>query len=236
MFGFKFFKRKTENQDVLHYIRKEYGFIPSKLSYYEEALRHSSASFVDKKGHKVSNERLEYLGDAILDSIIAEYLFREYRGYQEGQLTKMKAKVVSRKNLNHIGHSLRIQDYLVCNMGKQELHHSILGNAFEAIVGAIYLDKGYAFTQRVMLKILKKYGLNVIVHEDVDFKSKLHEWSQKNKKTIEFQIVHERSEQGPEKYRIALYIDQVLKGEGFGSSKKRAEQEAASIACKELFA
>ncbi|MFK7808830.1 MAG: ribonuclease III family protein, partial [Saprospiraceae bacterium] len=154
----------------MHYIRKNYGFVPHNLDYYEEALRHSSASFVNAKGHKFSNERLEYLGDAILDAIVAEYLYHKFAGLQEGKLTKMKAKVVSRINLNAIGLDLNLPEQIVCNMGKQDLHHSIVGNAFEAMIGAIYLDKGFKVTKRITIRILEKYGLSVIVHEDFDFK------------------------------------------------------------------
>lgn len=236
LFGLRLFSRnKDKNSELFQYIRKHYGFVPDDLNVYKEALRHSSASFVDKKGHKCSNERLEYLGDAILDAIIAEYLYNEFKGLQEGQLTKMKAKVVSRKNLNNIGKALRIQDHIICKIGKQDLHHSILGNAFEAIVGAIYLDKGYEFTQRITLRILKKYGLHSTVHADVDFKSKLHEWSQKNRKEIEFKVLREKNIQCEDKYHIALYINNERKSEGFGSSKKRAEQDAAKSACKDIF-
>lgn len=197
-------------------------------------MRHSSASYVNEAGLKVSNERLEYLGDAILDAIIAEYLFDEFEKRQEGELTKMKAKVVSRKNLNEIGLSLNIEKVLVCNMGKQELHHSILGNAFEALVGAIYLDKGYQKSQKIVLRILQKNGLDRIVHADVDFKSKLHEWSQKKKKKIDFRVIEEKPEQSSTKYHMALYINDHKESEGKGSSKKIAEQKAAERACKAL--
>ena len=127
MWGIKLFKKsRDKNPELLHYIRKNYGFVPQHLQFYEEALTHSSASFIDAKGHKFSNERLEYLGDAILDAIIAEYLFTKFQGIQEGKLTKMKAKVVSRQNLNAIGLALNIQDVIVCNMGEtrsSSLHH-----------------------------------------------------------------------------------------------------------------
>ena len=103
------------------------------------------------------------------------------------------------------------------------------------MIGAVYLDKGYKFTRKITIKILEKHGLSVIVHEDFDFKSKLHEWCQKGKKKLHFKVLEELTEQSEFKYRIGLYIDSQLRSEGFGPSKKLAEQEAAKIVCRELF-
>lgn len=229
------FRKKSSRPDIVNYIRKYYGFTPSKIKNYELALRHSSSSFIDEKGIKNSNERLEFLGDTILDVVVAEYLYEKYPKLQEGQLTKMKSKVVSRINLNQIALVLKIQDILEVNIGKQDLHHSILGNALEAIIGAIYLDKGFVYTQKVVLKILQKHGMSDRIQSDVDFKSKLHEWSQKKRKTLVFNVTHESQRAGTTDYEVELLINGKSMGKGNGKSKKLAEQEAAKIACGKIF-
>lgn len=231
----KIFRKKSKRPDLVSYIRKNFGFTPNNIDNYELSLRHSSASFVDEKGVKNSNERLEFLGDTILDVVVAEYLYDKYPKLQEGELTKMKSKVVSRVNLNQIAQALNIQDVLEVNIGKQDLHHSILGNALEAIVGAIYLDKGYKFTQKIVLKFLKREGLNERIQTDVDFKSKLHEWSQKHRKTLKFKVIYESQKGGTTEYVVELFINGKSKAEGKGKSKKLAEQEAAKKACEVIF-
>ncbi len=229
------FKKKSRRPDLVSYIRKNYGFTPGNIDNYELALRHSSASFVDAKGIKSSNERLEFLGDTILDVVVAEYLYHQYPKLQEGELTKMKSKVVSRVNLNQIALSLNLQDVLEVNIGKQDLHHSILGNALEAMVGAIYIDKGYLFTQKIILRLLKREGLSERIQSDVDFKSKLHEWSQKHRKTLQFKVIYESQKRGSTEYVVELYINGKAIAEGKGKSKKLAEQEAAKKACAVIF-
>ena len=209
--------------------------MPGEVDLYHQALRHSSAAVVLDSGIKDSNERLEFLGDAILDSIVASYLYANFPHKSEGDLTKMKAKVVSRRNLNSIGRDLQIPTQLDLDLGGQELHMSIIGNAFEALVGAIYLDKGYDFTERVLIKILKKKGINMQVHEDVDFKSKLHEWCQKQKKSLSFTMISESQANGKTHYVMEVVVDGKPMGRGEGKSKKSAEQLAAKKACKSIF-
>lgn len=153
----------------------------------------------------------------------------------EGELTKMKSKVVRRGHLNEIGATLGLAELLQLNLGKQEMHDSIMGNAFEALIGAIYLDQGYPATQTIILHILKKYGLDTRVHDDVDYKSKLHEWSQKYKRSLEFKVVEHRNEGGTSYYKIELLVDDRSYGVGEGSSKKSAEQRAAKMAADRIF-
>lgn len=232
---FKFFSKKSSNPELTNYIRKNFGFTPGRIEDYELSLRHSSSSFVDADGVKNSNERLEFLGDTILDAVVAEYLYATYQKVQEGELTKMKAKVVSRINLNKIALALNVQDVLEVNIGKQELHHSILGNALEAIVGAIYLDKGYNFTSNIVLKLLKKEGLHDRIQADVDFKSKLHEWSQKKRKTLRFSVIKQKQQGGKTEYIVDLKINDEVISQGTGMSRKLAEQNAAEKACAVIF-
>jgi ribonuclease III len=230
-----FRKKNTGNPEIRQFVRKAFGYNPTDTSLYEQALRHSSAATKIKPGLKNSNERLEFLGDAILDSIVAHYLYNKYPLIPEGELTKMKSKVVRRENLNMVGYTLGLEEQLHLNLGKQEMHDSIVGNAFEALVGAVYLDKGYETTRDILLKLLKEHGLDTRVHDDVDYKSKLHEWSQKYKRTLDFKVLDHKNEGGSSFYRIAVMIDESEYGIGEGGSKKSAEQKAAKIACDKIF-
>ncbi len=232
---FPFFKKKKNNPEIQAFIKKAFGFRPGDTSVYEQALRHSSAATKIRPGVKNSNERLEFLGDAILDSVVAHYLYNKYPLIPEGELTKMKSKVVRRENLNMVGYTLRLHELLHLNLGKQEMHDSIVGNALEAIIGAVYLDKGYNITRDIVLNLLKQHGLDTKVHDDIDYKSKLHEWSQKNKRALHFKVLDHRNEGGSSYYRVLLQIDSDDYGVGEANSKKAAEQKAARIACERIF-
>jgi ribonuclease-3 len=134
-----------------------------------------------------------------------------------------------------IGFTLHVDEMLVLNLGRQEMHDSLVGNALEALIGALYLDKGYNTTRDVVLKLLKQHGLDTKVHDDVDYKSKLHEWGQKYKRALEFKVVSHRNEGGASHYEIILLIDEKEYGHGEGGSKKIAEQKAAKQAVDSLF-
>ena len=230
-----FFKKKKVNKEIQVFVKKSFGYTPKDTFIYEQALRHSSAATKIKPGLKNSNERLEFLGDAVLDAIVAHYLYNKYPLLPEGELTKMKSKVVRRENLNTVGYTLRMPELLHLNLGKQEMHDSIVGNALEAIIGAVYLDKGYIITRDIVLKLLKQHGLDTTVHDDLDYKSKLHEWSQKYKRILDFKVLSHRNEGGASFYQIVLLIDGEEYGVGDGGSKKVAEQKAAKIACDRIF-
>jgi len=232
---FPFFRKKKSNKEIQSFVKKAFGFLPADTTSYEQALRHSSAAVKIRPGLKNSNERLEFLGDSVLDSIVAHYLYNKYPLLPEGELTKMKSKVVRRENLNIVGYTLKIHELLHLNLGKQEMHDSIVGNALEALIGAIYLDKGYNVTRDIVLKLLKDHGLDSRVHDDVDYKSKLHEWSQKHKKSIDFKVLVHRNEGGTSFYSVVLLIDGEESGKGDGASKKVAEQKAAKFACDRIF-
>ncbi|MFM9005473.1 MAG: ribonuclease III family protein, partial [Flavobacteriales bacterium] len=201
------FTRKKVNQEIQAFVKKAFGFSPSDTSMYEQAFRHSSAATKIRPGLKNSNERLEFLGDAIIDSVVAHYIYTKYPMLPEGELTKMKSKVVRRENLNMIGYTLRINELLHLNLGKQDMHDSIVGNALEALVGAVYLDRGFNTTRDIVLRLLKQHGLDTRVHDDIDYKSKLHEWCQKNKRSLHFKVIAHRNEGGASYYKVALLID-----------------------------
>ncbi len=227
-----FFFNKTDKA-LQHFLQSAFRISTRKPELYRQALRHSSA-VTDHSCHKKSNERLEFLGDAILDAMLAHYLYDSYSQKTEGELTKMKSKVVRRENLNKIGESIGIRRLLEVELGSQEIHESMLGNALEALVGAIYLDKGFISTRQTVLKFLIEHGLTETIHDEVDAKSKLHEWCQKHKKTLVFEVIQHKQEQGNNHYSMVCKIDQASMGIREGSSKKAAEQMAAKITCDQL--
>ncbi len=231
----RLFSRKKADR-ISSYILNTFGYQPEDPVLYKQALRHSSAVKRGAAGAERSNERLEFLGDAVLDLIVAEYLYLQHQDLSEGELTKMKAKVVSRRMLNQIGSSLGIEDMLEKRLGSQPVHRSMIGNALEALIGAMYLDKGFQFTTDKILKLLQAHRVDERVHDTTDFKSKLHEWCQKKRKTLSFNVVGEHPEPNHhERYEIVVYVDGNAVGRGLGKSKKVAEQHAARQACKHFF-
>jgi len=209
------------------------GFLPGDLKLYEIAFIHKSVSVKYKKGQTVNNERLEYLGDAILDAIIADFLYANFPQKDEGFLTQLRSKIVKRKQLNKIAFSLGLSSLLVSNTSSDQSRINLLGNAFEALIGAIYLDKGFNRTRRyVVRKIMRRHlDLERIARKESDFKSRIIEWAQKNKHQIQFISKEESnsSKQNPIFVSKVMLADREL-GSGTGSSKKDAEQKAAEAA------
>jgi ribonuclease-3 len=208
------------------------GFLPGHWRLYEIAFIHRSAS-ASRNGQVINNERLEYLGDAILDAVIADYLYARFPERDEGFLTQLRSKIVKRKQLNKLAFSLGISALLVSRTNSRQTRINLLGNAFEALIGAIYLDKGYRRTKRFMTKkIIGKYlDIDRLVRKESDFKSRIIEWAQKNKQEISF-VSHE--ETLPDSHEIyfssqVILVDREL-GTGTGHSKKDAEQKAAEEA------
>lgn len=230
----KLFPARTAHPETYQFIRQKFGISATNTSLYEQALRHSSAS-IKEEGRKTNNERLEFLGDSVLDAVVADYLYNKYPKLPEGELTKMKSKVVRRENLNTIGRSLGLEERIQLNIGKQPMQESMLGNAFEALVGAIYIDKGFGTTHKILIDILKRHGLDTKVHDLIDYKSKLQEWAQKNKKHIRYDVIEEQQTGGKMHFRISLKIEFNEWAVGEGGSKKTAEQQAAEGACKKIF-
>lgn len=217
------------------------GFTPRNADLYKQAFRHHSASTrYDVKEGRISNERLEYLGDAVLSSIIAEVLFSTYPTKGEGFLTELRAKIVSRENLCELARKIGIEDYLEYDKsirGNRQIIRAISGNAFEALIGAIYLDKGYDFTKKFISKriITPHIDIHHLADKEINFKSKLIEWCQKNRKTIAFEALEERKQGKQKSYLVSVVIDGEEFGRGEDFSKKKAEQIAASKACEVIF-
>lgn len=225
---FPLFSRKKSKDELslIRFVIKSFGYTPKNTDLFKRALTHKS---IAHNSGQVSNERLEFLGDAILDSIIAEMLFNKYPTEDEGYLTKIKSKIVSRRTLSMIGQEMGIRHVLQYNKGRSIKMETIEGNAFEALIGALYLDGGYAVVQKSLNHhILRKYvDLNQILVEEIDFKSKLFIWSQKNRLPIVFEVLKEENEGVSWNYLVVVIINEQEYGRGSGSSKKKAEQAAA---------
>jgi ribonuclease-3 len=206
---------------------KKFGYRPKKLDLFTRALTHKSYS--NTKNDVESNERLEYLGDTVIDMIVAEYLFEEFPEKDEGFLTKVKAKIVNRKMLSSIGGELELEKHIKYKTGRSIRIATIEGNAFEAIIGAIYLDSNYEITKKVFRsRIIRTYiDLNEVLEQEIDFKSALLIWGQRNKLEISFKIVDEASKENGYFYTSTVIINEKEWGLGKGQSKKEAEQHAS---------
>ena len=225
-----------QEKEFFYFVKNQLGFTPSKLFYYRKALTHKSVILKSTEGKTLSNERLEFLGDSILDSVISDYLFKRYSSLDEGFLTQMRAKLVNRKSLNEMAASLKNHKYIkTTNISIES--NNVLGNAFEALVGAIYLDKGYDFTRKFLVTkiITKYYDFNFLESVDTNFKSRLLEYTQKVRKVVLFDTREEQChEKGKQMFISAVLIDNYQVGEAHGSSKKEAEQNAAKVVLKHL--
>lgn len=211
--------------------RSIFGFYPRNLRLYKLAFIHKSASAILPSGQTVNNERLEYLGDAIIDAIIADFLFVHYPNQREGFLTKMRAKIVSRAHLNQLSIQIGIQRLVISQTNSSAQRH-IFGDALEALIGAMYLDRGYNRTRKFLTKKILQRFVDVSALEilETDFKSRIIEWGQKQRRIITFDYheEHELHEASPIFY-AKLFIDGLQVSEGRGFSKKEAEQNAAMI-------
>ena len=205
------------------------------FSYYEQALIHSSSSN-GKSGNKINNERLEYLGDSVLDLVIADILYQNYPEKDEGELTKLRSIIVQRTQLNRIADELDLPKYIKGNFNKNVLPDDVKGNALEAFIGAIYLDRGFKVAYRFVKKqiIEKRINLKEIREDHIDYKSELFIWVQKNKKSLKFETISDSGRGDKKKYIINVHVDGKPLGTGEGNSKKRAQQIACKHASKKL--
>ena len=214
------------------------GFYPVNLKLYDLAFVHKSASTFDSQGNLVNNERLEFLGDAILGAIIADFLYNRFPQQDEGFLTKNRSKLVNRSFLTRLTFDMGLHVFIDSNTTKNIDKSHIYGDALEAFIGAIYLDTDYQTTKFfVTKKILSKFvNMNEIEQKDSNFKSQLIEWSQKNKKELKFDTIEEveNDKTKQPKFIATVLIDNTELGRGTGSSKKEAQQNAARETLKKL--
>lgn len=223
---FQFFKKLSkEEAEIANFIYSRFGYKPISLIFFKRALTHKSISNTEIE----TNERLEFLGDAILDAVVAEFLYKKFPNEDEGYLTKIKSKIVNRRTLGDIAHEMELSSIMNFNNSRSIKLQTIEGNAFEALIGAIYLDGGYVKVQRsVEYHIFKKYiNLNQLLEEELDFKSKLFIWCQKNKFDIVFEVVSEENFGHEWKYVVEVVVNEKAYGRGTGTSKKKAEQVAS---------
>jgi ribonuclease III len=211
-------------------LRKIIGFYPSNIAIYEIAFLHRSASIKGKNGIFINNERLEYLGDAVLDAVIAEYLFFRFPDADEGFLTQMRSKIVKREFLNELAIELGLDKYVVSHLKSENKNKNIYGDALEAFIGAVFIDKGYEKSKRFLLfNVINKYiDINKLTQIDTNYKSQLIEWAQKFKKEISFET--DIDVRHPNLFISYVLIDREVVSSGMGPSKKEAEQGAAKLA------
>lgn len=213
------------------------GVFPHDISYYKLALMHKSVMRRNAKGKPVNNERLEFLGDAILDAIVGDIVYRHFPGKREGFLTNTRSKLVQRDTLNRLAKEMGISR-LILSSGRSSSHNNYMGgNAFEALVGALYLDRGYNACMRFMEDRVLAQMINIdkVAYKEVNFKSKLIEWSQKNRVKMDFEIVDEKSdENGSPMFNYRVMLEGVEGCNGTGYSKKESQQKAAKLTLERL--
>ncbi|MEJ6981039.1 ribonuclease III [Pedobacter sp. P351] len=229
----------SPNRAYIQRLSNLLGFVPGNVKLYKMAFRHRSIAVVLKNGTKNSNERLEFLGDAVLGSVIAEELFKRYPYKDEGFLTEMRSKIVNRANLNQLARKLGLGDLIeydnrIVNYPNKQ--GSLLGDAFEALIGAIYLDKGYNFTQNFLLNhIIKPHiDIHTLENTETNYKSKLIEWCQRHGKDVTFELIANAEGDSAKLFTIQVTVDSENVGSGRDYNKKNAEKLAAEKACEVL--
>ncbi|RLD91230.1 MAG: ribonuclease III [Bacteroidetes bacterium] len=213
-------------------IKNIFGFYPGNIFLYKLALRHRSASLNKINGVNINNERLEYLGDAILGAVVAEFLFKRFPYEAEGFLTEMRSKIVSRSSLNKLSYKLGLSKLILSSDQKKGTGKSAAGDAFEAFVGALYLDKGYKFTRKIIINriVLLNFDVENLMNADINYKSKMIEWSQKEKHDLHFELVEEIKSKHNQQYIVQVIVDGSKVALGRDLSKKGAEKLAAEKA------
>lgn len=213
------------------------GFVPHDIKIYQQALLHKSTSMRSEKGRPLNNERLEFLGDAILDAVVGDVVYRHFEGKREGFLTNTRSKIVQRETLNKLAVQIGL-DKLVKYTSRSSSHNSYMyGNAFEAFIGAIYLDQGYErCKQFIEVKIIKQYlDLDKMSRKEMNFKSRLIEWSQKYKMEVSFELIEQSLDKDYNPiFRTEVRIEGVPAGKGVGYSKKESQQNAAEMTLRLL--
>lgn len=226
-----------KDKELYFDLKKIIGFYPSNIELYKQALLHKSIMHRNAKGKPVNNERLEFLGDAVLDAVVGDIVFHHFPGKREGFLTNTRSKLVQRNTLGKLAKEMGITR-LILTSGRSQSHNSYLGgNAFEALVGAIYLDRGYDESMKfIKKKILKRMiNLDKVAYKEVNFKSKLLEWSQKNNIKLEYKLLEEgKDEGGSPVFSYKVILEQIDGCQGKGFSKKESQQMASKLTLEKL--
>ncbi|MCD6112243.1 MAG: ribonuclease III [Bacteroidales bacterium] len=230
--------RKNNSKKYLYLsIKNIFGFYPKNIFLYQLALRHKSVSKENIAGKKINNERLEYLGDAILGAVVADFLFKKFPYNDEGFLTEMRSKIVSRASLNKLSQKIGLDQLINLDHNSHSIYRSINGDAFEAFVGALYIDRGYNFTKKIIVNRIIKNNFNIdeLINSGINYKSRLIEWSQKEKKTVDFNVVKETGNGYKKQYFVEVVIDNKTFAIGCDFCIKGAEKLASEKAFKILF-
>jgi len=227
----------TNKQEFASRLRKITGFRTSNLRIYEVAFIHRSASFSLPDGQRINNERLEFLGDAVLSAILSDYLFEKLPDASEGFMTKIRSRIVNREILNQLAISMGIDKILVSNVNSSHTTRNLYGDALEALIGALFVEKGFKKTKNLFIKrVFNKYlDLKKIIEIDTDYKSLVFEWIQKHKSNLTFAYREDYDFKLKKSvFSATLIINKEEFGTGQGASKKEAEQEAAGKAWSKL--
>jgi ribonuclease III len=232
------FRFSKDDKYLARTIKQILGIRPLNINLYRLATKHSSVAKENIGGIKESNERLEYLGDAILSSVVADYLFKRFPYKEEGFLTEIRSRIVSRDSLNLLGKKIGLEQIIAYYDSGRHLqgYKSLLGDTLEALIGAVYLDKGYVRCKKFILnKLLFPYlDIDNIIDNNPNFKSRIIEWAHRNNKTIRFMILDVVESRHYKEFIAQVSIDDKPMGKGSGYSKKSAEQEAAARTCEAL--
>ncbi|MCM4166652.1 Ribonuclease 3 [Arenibacter antarcticus] len=213
-------------------MKKILGFKPKNLEIFQKAFVHRSANRKDKEGNPMNYERLEFLGDAMLGAIISKHLYNKVPGGDEGYLTKMRSKIVSREHLNELGKDLRLIDYVESKIPKSRFGDNIHGNVFEALVGAIYLDRGYKYCDKfISEKVIAPYvDIEQLEGKVISYKSLVIEWCQKQKKSFNFDVYEDTGNDTVKHFAVKLTIADKIVAKARATSKKKAEERASKRA------
>jgi len=224
------------DQKLITAIKNIAGITPSNIALYRLATLHSSISRENDSGYKESNERLEYLGDAVLGATVADYLFKKFPFKDEGFLTEIRSRIVNREALNLLARKIGIANIVQYDSKNSHLQQVILGNTLEAIVGAIYLDKGFLRCKKFVIDklIVPNYDLDALINSNPNFKSKIIEWAQREGKDVKFEILDVKKGRNHKEFTAQVIVNNEPMGTGFGNNKKKAEQDAALKTCEML--
>ena len=231
------FNSRTEQGGIFFFeIKRIIGFKPRDINFYEKAFTHRSTNEKNDNGEPQNYERLEFLGDAMLSSVIASYLFKEVPGGNEGYLTKMRSKVVSREHLNELGRDLELIKYVKTTIPIEQFGGNIHGNVFEALVGAIYLDRGYSYCEKFINKrVIKPYvDIEKLEGKVISYKSLFIEWCQKHKTNFKFAVYEDTGNDALKHFAVKLQLEGKTVAKARATSKKKAEERAAKRAYYKL--
>ena len=230
----KIFSKSRSLEDGIFFdtIQKIVGFQPVTIDFYKKAFTHRSSNKLDESGNPINYERLEFLGDAMLSSVIAAHLFNKAPAGDEGYLTKMRSKIVSREHLNELGRDFNLLQFVESKINSNQFGDNIHGNLFEAFIGAIYLDRGFTYCEKfIQNKIIKQYvDIAKLEGKVISYKSLIIEWCQKEKMSFFFDFVEDNGIEGQKYFGVKLLIDQKIIARARATSKKKAEEKASQRA------